>query len=100
MPATRRRIAWIVLYGAASELGHSRIGFDGFAAGRRRGRAQSVEAALARSVSTDAGASCRRWTWFASFAVQSPPTLGQMRESLIALSSRIQGKMEERAQTA
>lgn len=88
--------AWIVLYGAASELGHSRIGLTvsrrvGGAVQRNRWKRLLREAfRLTRSELPQLDLVCVVWG-------QAPPTLGQMRESLIALSGRIQGRIEERA---
>jgi ribonuclease P protein component len=88
--------AWIVLYGAASELGHARMGLTvsrrvGGAVVRNRWKRLLREAfRMAQSDLSPLDLVC-------VVRGQSPPTLGQMRESLIALSGRIQGKMEERA---
>jgi ribonuclease P protein component len=87
--------AWIVLYGAANELGHARMGLTvsrrvGGAVVRNRWKRLLREAF--RMTQSDL------WPLDLVCVVrgQSPPPLAQMRESLIALSGRIQGRMEER----
>lgn len=88
--------AWIVLYGAASETGHSRIGLTvsrrvGGAVQRNRWKRLLREAfRLLQTELPPLDLVC-------VVRGQSPPTLGQMRESLIALSSRVQGRMDGRA---
>ncbi len=83
--------AWIVLYGAANELGYPRIGLT---VSRRAGG--SVERnrwkRLLREAFRLAQAELPPLDLVCVVRGQSPPTLGQMRESLIALSGRVQGE--------
>jgi ribonuclease P protein component len=85
--------AWIVLYGAASETGYPRIGLTvsrrvGDAVERNRWKRLLREAfRLSQTELPPLDLVCVA-------RGQSPPTLGQMRDSLIALSSRVQRRRE------
>jgi ribonuclease P protein component len=85
--------AWIVLYGAASETGRPRIGLTvsrrvGDAVQRNRWKRLLREAfRLTQRELPPLDLVCVA-------RAQSPPTLGQMRDSLIALSSRVQRRRE------
>jgi ribonuclease P protein component len=87
--------AWIVMYGAASELGHARMGL---AVSRRVGGAvvRNRWKRLLREAFRMTQSDLSPLDLICVVRGQSLPTLGQMRESLIALSGRIQGRMEER----
>jgi ribonuclease P protein component len=86
---------WIVLYGAASKLGHARMGMTvsrrvGGAVVRNRWKRLLREAFRMTQVDLPP------LDLVCVVRGQLPPTLGQMRESLIALTGRIQARMEER----
>ena len=88
--------AWIVLYGAASELGHARMGLT---VSRRVGNAvvRNRWKRLLREAFRMMQSSLSPLDLVCVVRGQSPPTLGQMRESLIALSGRLQGRLEDGA---
>jgi ribonuclease P protein component len=88
--------AWIVLYGVASELGHPRLGLT---VSRRVGNAvvRNRWKRLLREAFRTTPGSLPPLDLVCVVRGQSPPTLGQMRESLIALSGRLQGRLEDRA---
>ena len=85
---------WIVLYGAASELGHARMGLT---VSRRVGGAvvRNRWKRLLREAFRMSQKDLSPLDLVCVVRGQLPPTLGQMRESLIALSARIQAWMEE-----
>ena len=88
--------AWIVLYGTAGKLGQPRMGLTvsrrvGGAVVRNRWKRLLREAfRMTQSELSPLDLVC-------VVRGQSPPTLGQMRESLIALSGRLQSRLEDRA---
>lgn len=88
--------AWIVLYGAASEVDHARIGLTvsrrvGGAVQRNRWKRLLREAfRLSQSQLPPLDLVC-------VVRGPAPPTLGQLRDSLIALSGRVQGRIDGRA---
>jgi ribonuclease P protein component len=86
---------WIVLYGAASELGHARMGLT---VSRRAGGAvvRNRWKRLLREAFRMTQSELPPLDLVCVVRGQSTPTLGQMCESLIALSGRIQGRVEER----
>ena len=87
--------AWIVLYGAAGELGHPRLGLT---VSRRVGDAvqRNRWKRLLREAFRTAQGELSPLDLVCVVRGQTPPTLGQIRDSLIALSGRIRGRMEER----
>jgi ribonuclease P protein component len=88
--------AWIVLYGAASDVGHPRMGLT---VSRRVGAAvvRNRWKRLLREAFRLTQCHLPPLDLVCVVRGQSPPTLGQMRESLIALSGRLQVKIEQRA---
>jgi ribonuclease P protein component len=88
--------AWIVMYGVASETGHPRIGLT---VSRRVGGAveRNRWKRLLREAFRLTQAELPPLDLVCVVRGQSLPTLGQMRESLIALSRRVQGRMDGRA---
>jgi ribonuclease P protein component len=88
--------AWIALYGATSELRHARLGLT---VSRRVGSAvvRNRWKRLLREAFRTTQSELPPLDLVCVVRGQSPPTLGQMRESLLALSNRIQVKVEERA---
>jgi ribonuclease P protein component len=88
--------AWIVLYGALSETGHPRIGLT---VSRRVGGAveRNRWKRLLREAFRVTQAELPPLELICVVRGQSPPTLGQMRESLIALSARVRSRIEQRA---
>ena len=88
--------AWIVLYGAAGELGYPRLGLT---VSRRAGGAveRNRWRRLLREAFRLTQQELRPLDLVCVVRGQSPPALGQLRESLIALSGRLQGRIEERA---
>ena len=85
--------AWIVLYGAESELGHPRIGLT---VSRRVGGAveRNRWKRLLREAFRLSQAELPGLDLICVVRGQSPPPLGQICESLIALSGRVQRKIE------
>jgi ribonuclease P protein component len=88
--------AWIVLYGAASESGCPRIGLT---VSRRVGGAvqRNRWKRLLREAFRLTQAELPPLDLVCVVRGQSPPTLGQLRELLIALSGRVQGRIDGRA---
>jgi ribonuclease P protein component len=88
--------AWIVLYGSASELGHPRMGLT---VSRQAGNAvvRNRWKRLLREAFRTLPGSLPPLDLVCVVRGQSPPALGQIRESLIALSGRLQGRLEDRA---
>jgi ribonuclease P protein component len=88
--------ASIVLYGAVSETGHPRIGLTvsrriGGAAERNRWKRLLREAfRLTQAELPPLDLVC-------VVRAESPPALEQIREALIALSARVQNRIDERA---
>lgn len=88
--------ARIVLYGAASELGHPRIGLT---VSRRVGNAvvRNQWKRLLREAFRLEQGELPALDLVCVVRGQQPPTLGQMRESLLALSRRIQARISKRS---
>jgi ribonuclease P protein component len=88
--------ASIVLYGTASETGHPRIGLT---VSRRVGGAveRNKWKRLLREAFRLTQAELPPLDLVCVVRGQSPPTLEQIRESLIALSARVQSRIDERA---
>jgi ribonuclease P protein component len=89
--------AWLVLYGVASELEHPRIGLT---VSRRVGNAvvRNRWKRLLREAFRLSQHELPPLDLVCVVRGQAPPTLGQMRESLIALSGRIHDRIEQRSQ--
>src|SRR3954470_22479099 len=87
--------ASIVLYGATSELGHARLGLT---VSRRVGGAvvRNRWKRLLREAFRLSHGDLPALDLVCVVRGQSPPTLGQIRKSLIALSDRIRGRIEKR----
>jgi ribonuclease P protein component len=88
--------AWIVLYGAASESGRPRMGLT---VSRRVGNAvvRNRWKRLLREAFRTTPGGLPPLDLVCVVRAQSPPPLGQMRESLLALSVRLQRRLEDRA---
>ena len=88
--------AWIVLYGAVGDAGHPRIGLT---VSRRVGGAvqRNRWKRLLREAFRLTQAELPPLDLVGVVRGQSPPTLGQLRESLIALSGRIQDRIHQRS---
>jgi ribonuclease P protein component len=88
--------AWIVLYGAATELGHPRLGLT---VSRRVGEAvvRNRWKRLLRDAFRQTQGDLPPLDLVCVVRGQSPPALAQVRKSLIALSDRVQTKIIERS---
>src|SRR3954462_2149850 len=87
---------WLTLHGAANELGHSRLGLT---VSRRVGGAveRNRWKRLLREAFRLGQAKLPPLDLVCVVRGQSPPAIEQVRESLIALSARIQSRINERA---
>jgi ribonuclease P protein component len=87
--------AWLVLYGAANDLKHPRLGMT---VSRRVGRAvvRNRWKRLLREGFRLSQDELPPMDMICVVRGQAPPTLAQLRESLIALSRRVQTRIEKR----
>ena len=87
---------WLVLYGAANELGHPRLGMT---VSRRAGNAvvRNRWKRLLREAFRLSQDQLPPIDMVCVVRGQSPPTFSQMREALIALSSQVRERIEKRA---
>jgi ribonuclease P protein component len=86
---------WLVLYGAANELGHPRLGMT---VSRRVGNAvvRNRWKRLLREAFRLSQADLPPLDMVCVVRGQAPPTFSQMREALIALSGQVQARIEKR----
>ncbi len=90
--------AWVILYGVPSEAGHARIGLTvsrkvGGSVVRNRWKR------LLREAFRQTQSQLPRLDLVCVVRGQAPPTLMQLRESLIALSGCVQARVDRRVQS-